>query len=102
MLITCSTVLSLFYEGTPKYAEDRGFTRAHASFKNGENCSFVFQRLYLLDSYMVLYKHACISNPCEREESFKLCFAPVVQSIRKLGYVIECRKVSLLKMFLLK
>ena len=40
MLITCSTLLSLFHEGTPKYAEDRGSTLAHACFKNGEDCSF--------------------------------------------------------------
>ena len=53
-----------------------GFTRAHASFKNGEDCSFVFQRLELLDSYEVLYKHVYISNPCEERNLLNFASPP--------------------------
>ena len=102
MLIMCSTLLSFFHKDTSKYAEDWGFTRPHASFKNGEDCSLDSNACNsYIDAYKVLYKPVYISNSCE-ERNLKLCFAPVVQSIRKLGYVIECRKVSLFKMFLSK
>ena len=74
MFITCSTLLSLFHEDTLKYAEDRGVYTAPCELQE-------WQRLQLW-----------IPTP----------ITPRCSSIRKLGYVIECQKVSSIKMFLLK
>ena len=73
MLITCSTLLSWFHEGTPKYVEDRGAYTAPCEFQERQRLQL---RISVPATPKVLYEPVYISNPCEERNLLNFVLPP--------------------------